>query len=51
MLRDVIAISSGNSMYAVESLFRDPCDSRPLYQIRHVIGNVGKPGLGLLISR
>ena len=49
-LRDVLAISSGNSIYAIETLFRDPCHPYPFYKLRHFIGNVGKPGLGLLIS-
>ena len=50
LLQNVLAIASGNSLYALESLFCDPCRPHPFYQIRHVIGNVGKSGVGLLIS-
>ena len=34
----------------MESLFRDPSHYHPFHRIRHVVGNVGKSGLGLLIS-
>ena len=50
LLQDVIAISSGNTIYATETIFQDPCHSLPFHRLRHVVGNVGKPGLGLLIS-
>ena len=49
-IEDVLAISSGNSIYACEFLLCDPSRRPPDHHLRHVIGNVGKPGLGLLLS-
>ena len=49
-LEDVLALSSANSIYASEFLFCDPSRRPPDYRLRHVIGNVGKPGLALLLS-
>ena len=49
-LKDVLAISSGNSIYASTFLFCDPGHRPPGHHLRHVIGNVGKPGLALLLS-
>ena len=46
---DVIAISSANNIYAIETLFSDPYSSAPDHRLRHVIGNLGKPGLSLLV--
>jgi hypothetical protein len=46
----VFALSSGNSLFVVDHLLRDPWDLHPQKIIRRVIGNVGKPGLCLLIS-
>ena len=49
-LKDVLAISSANSIYASAFLFCDPGHRPPGHHLRHVIGNVGKPGLALLLS-
>ena len=49
-LEDVMAVSSSNNLYASEVLFCDPYESPPAHAFRHVIGNVGKPGLVLLLS-
>ena len=49
-LKDVLAVSSANSIYALEFLFRDPLHKSRNQRICHVIGNVGKPGLALLLS-
>lgn len=49
-LHDVLAISSANTIYAIEALFEDPYISPPSERVRRIIGNVGKPGLALLIS-
>ena len=49
-LEDVIAVSSSNNIYASEVLFCDPSESPPPYAFRHVIGNIGRPGLVLLLS-
>ena len=47
---DVLAISSADSLYAPEFLFCDPCLSHSRQNLRHIVGNVGKPGLALLLS-
>ena len=31
-------------------MFRDPCDDFPFHQLRHLVGNVGKPAVALLMS-
>ena len=49
-LEDVMAVSSSNNLYASEVLFCDPYESPPVHAFRHVVGNVGKPGLVLLLS-
>ena len=49
-LEDVIAVSSSNNIYASEVLFCDPYESPPAHAFRHVVGNVGKPGVVLLLS-
>ena len=49
-LEDVMAVSSSNNLYASEILFCDPYESPPAHAFRHVVGNVGRPGLVLLLS-
>ena len=49
-LEDILAVSSANNLYASEILFCDPSKSPPPNAFRHVIGNVGRPGLVLLLS-
>ena len=49
-LEDVMAVSSSNNLYASEVLFCDPYETPPAHAFRHVVGNVGKPGLVLLLS-
>ena len=49
-LDDVLAISSGNALYASEILLCDPTCPPKEHALRHLIGNVGKPGLALLLS-
>ena len=49
-LEDVVAVSSSNNLYASEVLSCDPSDCPPPYAFRHVIGNIGRPGLVLLLS-
>jgi hypothetical protein len=45
---DVIAVSSGNSLYVSEALLNDPTS---IYdEIRCLVGNVGKAGIALLLS-
>ncbi|KAL8719747.1 MAG: hypothetical protein Q9225_003291 [Loekoesia sp. 1 TL-2023] len=49
VFREVIAISSANTIYASEILFCDP-SHLSIHALRHVTGNIGKPGLALLLS-
>ena len=46
---EVIAVSSANNIYASEILSGDPWQLSTS-NLRHVTGNVGKPGLALLLS-
>ena len=46
-LESVMAISSGNSLYATEILFCDPCSISPAHALRCLVGNVGRSGLAL----
>lgn len=45
----VVAISSGNSLYVSELLLCDPYAGVEPHLIRCLVGNVGKPGLSLLL--
>ncbi|KAF7160543.1 hypothetical protein CNMCM6106_007998 [Aspergillus hiratsukae] len=48
-LQRVFAISSGESIYIAAPLLCDPGTEHPPYAIRRVIGNVGRPGITLMI--
>jgi hypothetical protein len=48
-LQRVFAISSGESLYIAAPLLCDPGTEHPPYAIRRVIGNVGRPGITLMI--
>lgn len=50
-MRGVLAISSGNSLYIAKCLLQDPADpTTPFGHIERVIGNIGRPGMALLVS-
>ena len=49
-LESVMAISSRNSMFIAGALLSDPAKVVKGPDIRRVIGNVGKPGITLLVS-
>ena len=49
-LEDVIAISSGNSLYIAAFCLQDPWHEQQPGGILHTVGNVGKPGMSFLIS-
>lgn len=49
-LTSVLAISSRNSLFVFGALLSDPAEVFDEPNIRHVVGNVGKPGISLLIS-
>lgn len=48
-LKSVLAISAGNSIYIAMSLTCDPIDQPRENEMKHITGNVGKPGISLLI--
>jgi hypothetical protein len=45
----VLAISSGNSLFVARTMLQDPCETT-YCPIDRVIGNVGKPGMVILVS-
>lgn len=47
--KNVMAISCGDSIYVASALLRDPLDQEDSRPVRRIIGNVGKPGLALLV--
>lgn len=51
-LTAVFAISSGNSLFIAKQLLYDPIpqDRIESHAVSHVIGNIGKPGIALLVS-
>lgn len=48
-LPNVMAISSGNSLFIASSLLSDPHSPPSRRKISHVIGNIGRPGTVLLV--
>ncbi|KAL8867389.1 MAG: hypothetical protein Q9198_008533 [Flavoplaca austrocitrina] len=48
-LNNVFAISSGNSIYIAGPLLCDPYEIGDRFEVRHIAGNIGRPGLCLLV--
>ena len=48
-LNNVFAISSGNSIYIAGPLLCDPYEIGDRFEVRHIAGNIGRPGLSLLV--
>lgn len=50
-LKDVMAISSGNSLFIAQQLLCNPAPKKVVESrtIVHVLGNIGKPGVALLV--
>lgn len=48
-LKNVFAISSGNSIYVGGPLLCDPYEIGEQFEVRHIAGNIGRPGLSLLV--
>lgn len=48
-LNNVFAISSGNSIYIAGPLLCDPYEIGDCFEVRHIAGNIGRPGLCLLV--
>jgi len=47
-LRKVMALSSGNSIYVVKQLLCDPSTTHAECEIKRVVGNIGRAGIGML---
>ena len=48
-LREVLAISSGNSLFIPKILLQDPCENINRPDIKRITGNLGRPGISLLV--
>lgn len=48
--RNVFALSAADSLYVAASFLSGPGFTISQHEVRHVIGNIGKPGLSLLIA-
>ena len=48
-LHDVFALSSGNSIFVATQLLCDPSEVPKAYEVRRVVGNIGRAGLAMLI--
>jgi hypothetical protein len=46
---DVMAISSGGSLYIAGPLLCDPFEEPGSTEVRRVVGNIGRPGISLLV--
>ncbi|KAE9369920.1 hypothetical protein N431DRAFT_414266 [Stipitochalara longipes BDJ] len=49
-LDPVLALSIDNSIYVAGQVLSDPFDQTPGYDIRHLIGNIGHPGVSLMVG-
>lgn len=49
-LKDVMAMSAGNSLFMAGFLFNDPSNDSEDLQLGRIIGNIGKPGISFLLS-
>ena len=49
-LRDVMALSAGDSIYLIAPLVSDPCSDRTDRPIRRILGNLGSSGISLLVA-
>ena len=48
-LQDVMAISCGNSLFVAGHLLADPAENLPSHSVQKIPGNIGRPGIALLI--
>ncbi|RFU28622.1 hypothetical protein B7463_g7722, partial [Scytalidium lignicola] len=48
-LQQVMALSSGDSIYVTAALICDPNETPKRNEIRRIIGNVGQPGISMLV--
>ncbi|KAJ9630131.1 hypothetical protein H2204_008636 [Knufia peltigerae] len=49
-LHRAFAVSAGNSIFVAECLLSDPSERVPDHAIRRIVGNLGKPGISILVS-
>lgn len=49
-LKDCLALSCNDSLYVSSRLLMDPFEIRPKIAVTRMIGNIGKPGVSLLVS-
>ncbi|OQV00936.1 hypothetical protein CLAIMM_06370 [Cladophialophora immunda] len=49
-LNRAFAIAAGNSIFVAESLLSEPSRHPPGYAIRRIVGNLGLPGVSILVS-
>ncbi|CAH0041276.1 unnamed protein product [Clonostachys rhizophaga] len=49
-LEEVFALSSGNSIYAASRVLSDPSIDIPVHAVSHIVGNIGRQGVSLLVS-
>ncbi|KAH7354318.1 hypothetical protein B0T11DRAFT_126570 [Plectosphaerella cucumerina] len=49
VLDTAIALSSGNSLFIATAVTCDPIQSASESQVQHVMGNVGRPGISILV--
>lgn len=50
MLDKVFALSTGNSIFVYGALLSDPAEHVEAYELRRLHGNIGRPGIALMIS-
>jgi hypothetical protein len=48
-LEGVMAMSAGNSIFVAEALLSDPGIDLPVWAIKRIVGNIGRPGVSLLV--
>ena len=48
-LSEVMAISSGNSLFIPKVLLQDPCEDINCSDIKRITGNLGRPGISMLV--
>ena len=49
MLQDVMAMSSADSLYVSATLMCDPSEVKAPGAIKHILGNIGRPGITFLV--
>lgn len=49
-LREAIAVSTGNSIFVADSLLKDPAAWIANWGVQRIIGDIGKPGISILIQ-